>query len=61
MKLAEILEQNATKAMEVQTVNRETITASAWMVGEDVLVANKQQGIAIYISLDKIVSCKIAE
>lgn len=59
MKLTDVLERNANKAIEVQTVNSETVTASSWRIGEDVLEARKQQGFSVYIPLDKIVFVKV--
>ena len=59
MKLIEVLEQNADKSMDVETVNGQTVTASSWTVGDALLEARKEQGFSIYICLDKIVSFKV--
>jgi hypothetical protein len=59
MKLTEVLAQNANKSMDVELVNGNTVTASSWTVGEELVEANKQQGFSIYIRLDKIVSFKV--
>jgi hypothetical protein len=59
MKLTNILEQNADRSMDVEMVNGVTVTASSWIVGDELLEARKQQGFTIYICLDKIVSIKV--
>jgi hypothetical protein len=59
MKLTNILEQNADRSMDVEMVNGVTVTASSWIVGDELLEARKQQGYTIYICLDKIVSIKV--
>jgi hypothetical protein len=45
--------------MDVEMVNGVTVTASSWIVGDELLEARKQQGYTIYICLDKIVSIKV--
>lgn len=59
MKLKEILERNADNSMDVRLVNGETITATSWTVGDDLLEAHKQQGFSIYIRMDKIAFFKV--
>jgi len=59
MKLTNILEHNADRSMDVEMVNGVTVTASSWIVGDELLEARKQQGYTIYICLDKIVSIKV--
>lgn len=59
MKLTEILQQNANHSMDVELVSGETVTASTWTVGDELLEAHKQQGFSVYICLDKIVSFKV--
>lgn len=60
MKLIDVLKQNVNKSMDVQLVSGVTITAGSWSVGDELLEAHKQQGYLIYISMDKIVSLKVA-
>ena len=59
MKLTDVLQQNADNSMDVETVNGQTVTASSWTVGDELLEARKEQGFSIYICLDKIVSFKV--
>ena len=59
MKLADVLEHNADKSMDVETLSGQTVTASSWTVGDELLEARKEQGFSIYICLDKIVSFKV--
>ena len=58
MKLIQVLERNAHSSMEVTLVNGDTITASSWTVGPELLEAHKQKGFSIYIPLDKIMCFK---
>ena len=59
MKLADILEQNSNRSMDVELINGSTVTASSCTVGDEVVGAYKQKGYTIYICLDKIVSIKV--
>jgi hypothetical protein len=59
MKLAEILEQNSDRSMDIELVNGVSVTAGSWTVGDEVLEAHKQQGYTVFICLDKIVSFKV--
>jgi hypothetical protein len=60
MKLREVLERNANNSMDVELCNGQSVTATSWTVGDEVLEAHKQQGFSIYVCLDKIVSLKAA-
>jgi hypothetical protein len=59
MKLANVLEQNANRSMDIELVNGSTVTAGSWTVGDELVGAHKQKGYTIYICLDKIVSIKV--
>lgn len=58
VKLTDILEQNAERRMEIESVRGESVTADSWTIGDELLRANIGQegkgGYSVYISLKYI-------